>query len=286
MKLENKIIEAMEACSKGFCLIEKKDVAIEVTWANKAFFKITGLLENEVYGQSFTNILSVFGADNISFLNALKTKEEWQSNLKSEWSGDFHARLNYVNTNLSALWVEKEEDEEALRARLETTLKKVELASIGSERLGFTGPKAFWRSVGAVWTLCSRNEVPVSLGLISITSKELDDQVADEKAKKAIVSTFRRASDVVGRLGMDSYGVFIVGQDIRKSKERFNLLLKILADYGCEGNIGLTSGIPERGSSTQTIKSHGKILLDQSKANNQTGVLESDSFKSNDQMVR
>ena len=276
-EIEEKLAMALRVSSKGICLLTKKGDKVDVSWANSAFFKITGLLKGEAFEANGADVWAGFGGDKTTLAKCLEGKEAWQGSLRSQWSGDFQARLDSIENGCAALWVEREEDEESLRARLEAAIKKVESISTGSERSGFTGPKAFWRSVGAVWTLCSRNEIPVSLGLISISSLELDKKNADDAAKKAIVSTFRRASDVVGRLGMDSSGVFIVGQDPGKAKERFDLLMLQLKEAGCAGNIGLTSGIPERGSSTQTIKFNAKMLMDKSSASG-SGFLVYEAF--------
>ena len=260
--LPESLLAALGATDKGLALIRKQGGAATLTWGNPSFFRVLGLEARACVGRDAHAFLNAMGSAKAELEEAIEQGSPWLGWSEGLGEGKVKVRLDALHAGNLGLWVEHD-DVEGMRSRMSETLRKVEEVSGIDEKTGFSGPKAFWRSVGSLWAVCARNQLPVSLAMIAVRPHLKDKPGADyeEAAKAAFAKTFRRASDIVGRLGQNSFAVFIVGQDAPNSKERLQMFESELG-AGYVASIGLAVGLPLPGSSTHAIKALSKRMLD------------------------
>jgi hypothetical protein len=262
---------ALGASAKGYAILERRGADARLSWANASFSRLAGIGEDFAQNGLVSELWSSLNGAPSDFTRAIESGHGWAGCLGTPELGKLHARLETVSGTHAALWLERDGGADMLRERLADALRKVE--EVASETTGqLNGPKSFWRSVGAVWTVCSRNELHVTLGLVSMTPRPGSSvSEIEASAKAALGRSFRRTSDVVGRLGLNSLAVFVVGQSAEQSRARFEKLVAELSDVA-PTRIGLACGVPAHGSSTQTIRALAKNLLDMPPVDEDGGI--------------
>lgn len=260
--LPESLLAAVCASDKGLALIKKQGSAVSLTWGNPSFFRILGLEARSSVGRDSTAFLNAMGSAKIELEEALDHGVPWLGWSEGMGEGKVRVRLDVLPNGGLGLWVEHD-DGDGTQTRMSEALRRIEESSGMDEKTGFSGPKAFWRSVGSLWAVCARNKLPVALAMVAVrpNMKEKPGTDYEEASKAAFTKTFRRASDVVGRLGQNSFAVFIVGQDAGGSRLRVEMFAKELGE-GYVASVGMAVGLPSPGSSTHGIKSLSKRMLD------------------------
>jgi hypothetical protein len=260
--LPDSLLDALAKTQRGLGIFSRSDQGFILSWGNASFFRILGVESKSAVGREAKTVLGAMGSAKSELDDAIGQRKDWLG-----WSEGFGAskvkvRLEMLGRGAMALWLEGDESA-SMNERMADAMRQVEECSGMDEKNGFGGPKAFWRSVGSLWAVCARNQLPISLAMVVTRPKYLGHAEAnyEEASKQAFSCTFRRASDIVGRLGQNSYAVFIVGQDALGSKER---LEKFALELGSEhvSSVGIASGLPTPGSTTQGVKSLAKKMLD------------------------
>lgn len=260
--LPESLLAAVCSSDKGLALIRKKGVSATLTWANPSFFRILGGQAKSSVGRDIQALLGTMGSSKAELEEAIEQGASWLGWSEGMGEAKVRARLDVLPNGNLALWIEHDETD-TLQGRLSEAMRKVEEFSGMDEKTGFSGPKAFWRSVGSLWAVCARNQLPVALAMVVVRPhlKEKPGTDYEAASKAAFSKSFRRASDIVGRLGQNSFAVFIVGQDAQVSQNRLEMFASELGD-GYVASIGLASGMPLPGSSTHAVKILSKRMLD------------------------
>lgn len=256
------LLSALSKTQKGVGILARNGDGHTLTWGNASFFRILGVESASAIGRDAKALLAAMGSARSEMEEAIEGGRDWLG-----WSEGFGASkvrvgLEMLPAGAMAVWLEGDESA-SLSERITEAMRQVEEFSGVDERTGFSGPKAFWRSVGSLWAVCARNQLPISLAMVVSRPKSLDaaESNLEEASRLALTRTFRRGSDIVGRLGQNSYGVLIVGQEALGSRER---LERLAAGLGGEHvwSVGMASGMPTPGSTTQPVKSLAKKMLD------------------------
>lgn len=269
LDLSDVLKKALMVSPKGVALVERLPGSWKILWGNKSFCAMSGIDEASPAGKSGLQVWSSVGGSREDWESSMRQGTSWSGSLGTASAGKFQAQIDAVSDAHALVWFEREPGGDSLRERLEEVLRKVQEISSVDEKTGLSGPKSFWRCVGAVWGVCSRNEISVSLGLITLKSGETQslEKEMEDAANKTLAKSFRRSSDVVGRLTHNSFAIFVVGQSEGWAQEK---MAEVVEELGVDrvSGVALACGIPMNGSSTQSIKILGKKLLDASLAQN------------------
>jgi hypothetical protein len=250
------LIHALRCSPKGFALIR----ASKIAWANAAFYEALGLDPASSLGRRVGDVWAVCGGFNAGLAAAFERCLPWEGRLAGDGDSALSGALTPMGAGEAGLWIDRDPGQAALEGeRIDHMLQGVQEWPSASERSEFGGPKSFWRSVGAVWAVCSRNNLPVALAFASAGGA--DEALAREELRQALSLSFRRASDVLGRLGNNQYGVFIVGQDARQVAERLRFAGARMP-AGSWAACAVVGGAPKQGTSSHAIKAQAKKLHD------------------------
>ena len=263
------LIHALRSSPKGFALIR----ADKVAWANPVFYDILGWEAVSSLGRRVGDVWAVCGGFESGLASAFERAAIWEGRLEGDGEGWLRAALTPLGAGEAGLWLER--DGRAGAESVEHMLQGVQdWPALGQAR-EFLGPKSFWRSVGAVWAVCSRNGLPVALAFASAGPDE-NGADAQERLRAALAASFRRSSDVLGRLGANHYAAFIVGQDAGQVAQRMRYANGQLAPQ-CWAACAVVGGTPKQGSGSQAIKAQAKKLHETALAR-QGGWVETESF--------
>jgi hypothetical protein len=259
------LIEAIQGSTKGLGLILHSEGDSRLGWGNEAFFGLLGLDAESRVGAGMSDIWSLLGASATTLAAAARARSSWSGLLDLDGRRDIKVVLQPMGPHASALWIERLEDRGPSGDRAASVLSGVHEWPTQEDRSDFGGPKAFWRSVGAVWAVCSRNDLPVALAFASVEPGAQGGvhagQEGEDRLRAGLGLAFRRASDVMGRLGANHYAIFIVGQDAEQVRERLVFLARQMP-VGLSARLAVACGSPRQGSSTQAIKAQVKRLHD------------------------
>lgn len=256
------LLSALSKTQKGLGILSRVGEGHVLTWGNSSFFRILGVESKSALGRDTKTLLVAMGSARSELEEAIEGGSDWLGWSEGLGASKVKVGLEMLPAGAMAVWLEGDEST-SMSDRIEEAMRQVEEFSGVDEKTGFSGPKAFWRSVGSLWAVCARNQLPISLAMVVSRPPRLGAAEAnfEEASRRAFTRTFRRGSDIVGRLGQNSYAVFIVGQDAAGSQER---LEKFAAELGEEhvSSVGMASGLPTPGSTTQLVKSLAKKMLD------------------------
>jgi len=261
--------KALAISPKGVALVERLPGSWKIVWGNKSFCYMSGIDDSSPEGRNGLQIWASVGGSREDWERAMRQGTSWAGNLGTAGEVKIQAQIDTVSDAYAFVWFERAPGDDSLRERLAEVLRKVQEISSIDEKTGLSGPKSFWRCVGAVWGVCSRNEISVSLGLITLNGGENQSlaREMEEAANKTLSKSFRRSSDVVGRLTHNSFAIFLVGQSEVWAQEKMEEVVESLGRNRVAA-VALACGIPMSGSSTQSIKFLGKRLLEASSYKN------------------
>lgn len=259
---------ALAQSLKGAAVIEAGPGAPRFIWANDAFCALMGRPVGSFNGADANGALgALWASDPEALASALRGDTAASVKVARAGGSPLQASLEGFKTDAGAfavLWAERIDEYAAMRQELSEARKLLATGLAFDEKTGLLGAKAFWKAVGAQWSLCARHELPVSFAMVVVRPSGGQEQDADFEAaaKNGFARSVRRASDLVARLSSHSFGVFTAGQEPEKFEERLGIFASHLAE-GFKASIGVCSMTPMQGSTPQVIKALAKKAMDE-----------------------
>lgn len=259
---------ALAQSIKGAALIEAGPAGARFAWANDAFCDLMGRPVGSFNGAEAGPALgALWASDPGALASALKGEIAAHVKVARAGGSALAASLEGFEAQgrrFALLWAERIDEYAAMRQELSEARKLLATGLAFDEKTGLLGAKAFWKAVGAQWSLCARHELSVSFAMVVVRPCGGQEQDADFEAaaKNGFARSVRRASDLVARLSSHSFGVFTAGQEPEKFEERLRVFTEQLAE-GFKASIGVCSMTPMQGSTPQAIKALAKKAMDE-----------------------
>lgn len=264
--LSSLLAQGLAGAGRGAALISLGSQS-RFVWANAAFCEMMGRPAGAFDGTVAQGAMEALWAGNQEGLaGAMRGEAPVSARVVRPTGEALEARLEAFEgpqERYAMAWLDRIDDYAAVCEQLSAARKQIATGLAFDEKTGLLGSKAFWKAVGAQWSLCSRHELPVSFAMVVVRPSGGQEPDADfeEAAKASFGKSVRRASDLIARLSTNSFGVFTAGQEAEAFEERMRLFAAHLSD-GFKASVGVCSMVPKQGSTPQVIKALSKRAVD------------------------